>query len=341
MTLLQNPTPHSVPYPWLEKEASRLLPQKEQWPHAWLISGPEGIGKYALARWMASALLCEAPTQHGPCGTCISCTWLAQHTHPDYYACLPESVATPNFTFLGYAESDWIKLDAIRALQARLYLPPHRQRAKVVLIYPAELLNTAASNALLKLLEEPPVSTTFLLIAHRPHLILPTLRSRCNALTLATPTPSLAQTWCKEHAVSNDLLAESGNCPLKALALKDQHEAFNPLLKQLFNPETLDIDTWKAWIDRVPKAERKTALVHAIDALHKTLHDWLCVHHNHEPRFFPSQHTVLSTHLNKISIPKLLNLDHDLKSVRQHSKHPLNPVWVLEDLILRYVALWS
>src|SRR4051812_39100708 len=102
-------------YPWLEPVAAQLLPQRERWSHAWLLNGPEGLGKYALARWVAQTLLCETPMSDGsPCGECTACTWLSQHQHPDYHACLPENAtadAPPNFAFLSHAESDWIKLD--------------------------------------------------------------------------------------------------------------------------------------------------------------------------------------------------------------------------------------
>ncbi len=330
------------PYAWLEPQAKHLSEYRQRWAHAWLISGAEGIGKYAFARWMAYSLLCETPLEKDePCGQCTSCQWLTHHRHPDYYPCLPDNIENPDFSFLSYAESDWIKLDIIRKLHTRIYLPAHRQQAKVILIYPAELVNPAASNALLKLLEEPPSNTYFLLITHHPHQVLPTLRSRCHQLKLATPRTETVAAWCKAADISADDLAQTGQAPLKALSLKKTHESFKPLLQSLFNMnQKVDVDNWKSWIDKCPKAERRSALVYAIDSIRKLSHDWLRVHHGLPPRFFPSQHIVFNKNLCRISIPKLLNLDYALNTVQQHSKHPLNPAWLLEHAVIQYAALW-
>jgi DNA polymerase III subunit delta' len=329
-------------YPWLQRYASVVLAQRKNWPHAWLVSGPEGVGKYALARWMSAVLLCEDRQSTGePCGCCVSCVWYKEHRHPDSYVCVPEFALEEPFDFLTHAESDWIKLDQIRSLQDSLYRPPHRQQAKVVLIYPAELLNIAASNALLKLLEEPPALTTFLLVTHQAERLLPTLRSRCATLSVSAPAIHELGAWCSAQSLSPELLALSGGAPLKALSLKAIEPNYAPILEQLLYPERFDIDECKQWIEKYAKAERKAALLLIHELLYKVLHDWLNAFYGWAPRFFPAKKTYLNQQIVKISIPKLLKLVHDLDTVREHSKHPLNPVWILEELLLRYRELWS
>lgn len=329
-------------YPWLRPYAQNWLNHGDALSHAWLMTGAEGIGKYQLARWMMQSLLCEEHEAR-PCGECVSCQWFLRHQHPDAYHCLPEdqseALADGTRLFLSYEASDWIKIDAVRALQQKIYLPPHRGRAKVILIYPADLLTVATANALLKLLEEPPADTYFFLIAHRADRLLATLRSRCHNLPIHTPSFSETQTWCNAQEISPALLAESGGCPLHATDLKKWHIHFNTLQTTLFHPRSIHIDAWKQLLEKVTKAERRIALAYCLKHLHKMTHDWLCVLHGLSPRFFPSLNTSFQSIKSNILIHKVLDLDHTLNSLHKHSKHPLNTTWILEDVLHRYSQL--
>ncbi len=144
--------------------------------HAMLFSGPEGVGKGAVARAFAALAACPNPSASGDaCGTCRSCERILSHRpgeetrHPDVLWLSPQSSAV-------------IKIAQVRDLLGIIPYPPLEARVRTVVIEPADTMNVEAANALLKTLEEPPSSTRFILITSRPDALLSTIRSRCQAI---------------------------------------------------------------------------------------------------------------------------------------------------------------
>lgn len=133
--------------------------------HAYLFSGPDGIGKRMIALAFARALLCENGTS---CGGCSACIKVDHNNHPDIH--------------LLNADDSSIKIDQIRALQQELSLRPLEGSYKICLIDGAEYFTIGAANALLKTLEEPQPGTLIILLTNRPEKMLPTIRSRCQHL---------------------------------------------------------------------------------------------------------------------------------------------------------------
>ena len=180
-----------------EKPRARLvrLLREGRVPHALLFSGPQGVGKKKTALALAAALLCSAPKDGLACGTCKSCKALAAGTHPDLYAVLPEQAgkATPS-----------VKIEQIRAMRGEASRAPLLSGRRVVLIDDAETMNDAASNALLKTLEEPVGATTFLLITGARQAVLPTIVSRCTGVMFGPlDTESIARIL-EAHGVTEE-----------------------------------------------------------------------------------------------------------------------------------------
>ena len=172
------------PLAWQRDMLRSLLARRVRWPHALLITGRPGIGKRVLANSVARALLCEMPMAEGlPCGKCPGCTYAIAGQHPDLRVVEPidivDDVAKP---------VEWIVVDKIRALTTWAQLTSHRGGAKVGIVDPAERMNAAAANALLKTLEEPPPDTFLLLVSHQPGRLAATIRSRCQVVTAPEPT---------------------------------------------------------------------------------------------------------------------------------------------------------
>jgi len=138
--------------------------------HAYLIAGGSGDSRAALAQRLTAAYLCEGARP--PCGACRACRKVAAGTHPDVSRTAPAP------------DKREISVDQIRALRADAYVRPNEGRRKVYVIDPADAMNPAAQNALLKVLEEGPAYAAFLLLADRPGLLLDTVRSRCEHLAL-------------------------------------------------------------------------------------------------------------------------------------------------------------
>lgn len=143
--------------------------------HAYLFTGPEGVGKKRAAQEMAQALLCVEKPGEG-CDTCESCRRVQANTHPDF-AVVALAPGKKELT-----------IDQVRELKRRLSLRSLRGGKKVALIDDAHLLNSAAQSALLKLLEEPPGDALLILMATNPSLLSRPLLSRCQQVRFA-PLP--------------------------------------------------------------------------------------------------------------------------------------------------------
>lgn len=134
--------------------------------HAYLLEGGDGSGKHFLARLLTNALVCDA--DNPPCGVCNQCYKIRQECHPDVIRIDPTA-----------------PIDELRRILAGLPLKPNDANRKVYLVDGAEKRLPAAQNLLLKSLEEPPESVVFILICNTREGVLPTVRSRCQVLTLA------------------------------------------------------------------------------------------------------------------------------------------------------------
>jgi DNA polymerase-3 subunit delta' len=140
--------------------------------HAYILSGPLGIGKSAFAQVFAQALLCQDPTPDGGCGICDSCRHFSHQAHPDYRTLLLDPA------------DKVIKVERVRqTIQADIALRPQFGRRKVYLV-DADFLNEQGQNTLLKSLEEPPDFVTFILMASGLERLLPTVLSRLTVLPL-------------------------------------------------------------------------------------------------------------------------------------------------------------
>jgi DNA polymerase III subunit delta' len=151
-------------------------------PHAYLFTGPDGVGKELAARAFVQALLCAQAPKVG-CGECATCRRVLAHNHPDITWLMPdeERIARKlaGRSDFDHAPSRDIRVEQVRQLQERLALRALEGSWRVAILTPAEQLNAQAQNALLKTLEEPPRGAVLLLITAAPDRLLPTLRSRC------------------------------------------------------------------------------------------------------------------------------------------------------------------
>lgn len=203
----------SRPYPWHERNW-RLLRQAlsaDRLPHALLLVGPRGIGKRAFAEAFAQSLLCGEPDAQGlACGQCRTCRFFAAGTHPDFRCLEPEEEGKP------------IKVDSVREFAAWSVMKPQEGLHRVTLIQPADAMNAAAANSLLKTLEEPVSGNLILLLTSRPSMLPPTVRSRCQRVVFAVPSQDEAVSWLSSQGGAGDwrmLLRLAKGAPLRALEL--------------------------------------------------------------------------------------------------------------------------
>jgi DNA polymerase-3 subunit delta' len=187
-------------------------------PHALLVCGPGGLGKRALVEMFVRARLCETPQDGRACGSCRTCKLLAAGTHPDRMRVKLE----PN-PKTGVMRKE-IVVDQIRELSARLAMSSQLDGWQVAVIDPADAMNAAAQNALLKTLEEPTEASLIVLVADQPWRLSATIRSRCQRIDLAAPPPGEALAWLHARGVesADAVLAAAGGNPGQAWLLAEQ-----------------------------------------------------------------------------------------------------------------------
>lgn len=182
--------------------------------HAYLFTGPRGVGRRTLALRLAQTINCQQPPAPGePCRACRACTHIEAMQHPDLHVVQAER------------EGGFLKVDQIRELQRGLSLHPYEARQRIALLLRfEEARRDEAANILLKTLEEPPAQVTLMLTAESPERLLPTIVSRCEVLrlrpvSLETLTQALEQNRGLDAERARLLAHISGGRPGYALRL--------------------------------------------------------------------------------------------------------------------------
>lgn len=339
-------------YPWHDAAWAKLQHLRVRMPHAILFYGPQGTGKAAFAERVAQSLLCAAPRSDGhACGECAACGWFAGYNHPDYRRVRPEILddaapddgeeSEPGEGKKGgrsKAPSKEIKIDQIRALADFMNISTHRQGMRVVLMYPAEALNMAAANALLKTLEEPPPNTVFLLVCHSVDSLLPTILSRCRKFALPMPAPEQALAWLQQQGVPDaaDWLAELGGAPLAAgaRAAAEACDAKDEFLRALAAP---GIDLALKCAERLQKA----AVPELVVWLQRWLYDMLSLKVSGRIRYYPRYRKQLQTLAQGAELPLLMRALKAANERRAVAEHPLAARLFIEDMLLDYASVFA
>ena len=193
---------------------------------SYLFSGPEGIGKKLVAKTLAKAVNCSEGALD-PCDNCASCLKIERNEHPDVYMIDCDTpILIDSQSGNERADSDAIKIGHIRQLQKNIALKPYEGRKKVFIIDAAHNLTAEASNAFLKILEEPVKSSLIILITSKPFLLFKTIISRCRVVKFSGLSREGLKEMIKEDFGLDDESAHflayfSEGRPGRALGLKD------------------------------------------------------------------------------------------------------------------------
>lgn len=322
-------------YPW-QNTLWQQLAGRTQHAHAYLLHGPAGIGKRALAERLMALLLCKSPAGLEACGQCKSCLLLAAGSHPDNYILEPEEADKA------------IKVDQVRDLVGFVAQTAQLGGRKVVLIEPVESMNINAANALLKSLEEPSGDTVLLLVSHQSSRLLPTVRSRCVQQACPLPSEAMSLQWlatalpdCSEEERVELLTLAAGSplmaANLQAQGVREQRAQVVDGVKKLLKQQVSATQLAEGW--------------NAIPLL--LLFDWFCDWSNLILRYqltqdekglgLPDMRKVVQYLAQKASREKVLNIQDWILAQRQKvlSKANLNRVLLLEALLVQWAALPS
>jgi DNA polymerase-3 subunit delta' len=326
--------------PWQVNTLRELLARRDTLPHALLVYGRTGIGKVDFARAMAQSLLCEAPDHGVACGICPACKWFTDGNHPDYREVFPDALGEDAEEADEAADPDGrekkkskeIRIEQIRALSDFMTLSTHRDGFRVLLVRPAEAMNPAAANALLKTLEEPPPRTVILLVTDSIGRLLATIKSRCQRVMAPAPTADLALSWLNGQGLSEPALAlaQAGGAPLDAVAFADPE--FQRLRHQFIGA----LADANADYLATAQAFEKGDLPSAITWLQTWVSDLALSRLTGSVRYHPDQKAAISRFATRLDLPALFRYESQLRQARRTVHHPLNARLLLEQLLLSY-----
>ncbi len=321
--------------------------RRDRLPHALLLIGQNGLGKFDLARQFAAALLCESPlAAQRACGQCLACNWFAQGNHPDFRLLQPESLSQEGEVEEGKKKpSQQITIDQVRALDEFLGVGSHRGGLRIVIVNPAEAMNRSTANSILKTLEEPPPSTLFLLVSSEPNRLLPTIRSRCQVMPVPLPAQSRAVQALRQAGIdqAEHWLALAGGAPRLAseMASGGQHGWLDSLCDRLADGARTDALSLAANLDKaIRDSKGQLLLKQIIEALQKWLVDLSLLQSGLAVRYFLAREKQLTTLAAMIPGMRSINFYRALHLRRQEAEQPLNARLFLEGVLLDYRNLF-
>lgn len=335
---MSGPAATTAPLPWLAAPLRQAL--QTQRAHALLVHGPQGVGQFEMALTLANAWLCESVSSDiatRPCGHCASCLLVRARSHPDLLVLVPEALreelgwnadeaSEEGGSGRGEASgkrkpSKDIRVEEVRRIVTFAQTTAARSLGKVVVVYPAERMNGVSANALLKTLEEPPGNLRFVLAGSSVDALLPTIRSRCQAVRLGIPETSVAAAWLQAQGITQPevLLAAAGGQPEEALR---------------WFREGLDAQAWLALPEQLARGDAAGLpawpLPRVVDMLFKVCHDAMRSAVGAAPRYFPA-----ASMGQKVCSAALTRWYRELCRIARHAEHPWQAALTIEMLVMQ------
>jgi DNA polymerase-3 subunit delta' len=281
--------------------------------HAWLFFGPEGSGSLPLAIAFARYILCTDRKDDDACGNCPACNKVSKYIHPDLHFVFPvnktrhvdkDNVVSDDFltdwrSFLSnnpYGRlNQWydqielenkqgiINTEESKRLAGKLFLKSYESDYKVVIIWQPEKMNDQAGNKLLKLLEEPPPMTIFVMVSENPELLLSTVRSRCTPLKIPRiDDSSLTEVLISRHQFNPDKAEKTARLAagnyIKALDLMSDAEeskynfvSFRSLMRSCFKSSIPEIMKMAEELASLTREKQKSFLEYALGVLRESM----------------------------------------------------------------------
>jgi len=258
--------------------------------HAYLFTGPDGVGKSTTAKGLAAILLCQEKWTSAPCGRCPGCLKFASNSHPDFLPVRPDGTA--------------IKIDQIRKLKKALAFPPLASRQRIILLEDVQTMRREAANSLLKTLEEPPPDNLIILIASGSDPLLSTIVSRCQVIPFYPLAIDLAAAVLMHINTGLDrrsalaLASLTDGCPGRAETLEtnDLMELREDIITALLNAPQSEAEAVEtALILSAKTAELKNSLDYLLDLLRIFFKDAMLMHLD-DSRKAVSAHTMEINH---------------------------------------------
>ena len=337
--------------PWQHEVWSRIAESFDRLPHATLLSGSEGIGKFQLASRLAMVLLCDRDEPH-PCGACRGCRLFAASTHPDLHVITSEAMLDSMDSVLAaYSERylddsrarskrktvrTTILISQIRSLIHEANTVAHISKNKVFVIAPVDAMTTSASNSLLKVLEEPAPNNFLILVTENSQKLLPTIASRCQNIRMPDPDFDDAEQWLVQEGLNQqeiDAIKVTGRAPLLGLRSARSSVLFE---SEKFLEKVIQTLTGTSGEDAVMLAEQglKLGENECLYELHQLVSDLIRMKLTRTPQLKYSKSNLLDI-ASRINPRSLFSIYDLIGQLRQQIKEgALDKTLAIEDVLL-------
>ena len=323
-------------YPWF-KDAWTAIHQNNKLPHALIFKGKEGIGKYDFANTFAKSYLCQTQLpNYLPCEVCTSCNWFPD-SHPDFKHIAPIESEDDESSKRKTVRKKNIFINQIRELSEYLELSAHQEKGRrIVLIEPADSLNQAASNALLKILEEPPENTLFILVTSQAQKLIATIRSRCQLLDLRGPSFDEAKLFLDRQKIVHEesLLSFTGGSPFNAIKELENQSERNVITQLLSQGHKIDFT-------KINYTILTQGLDWTINMIQKWIFDLLLSFHTQQSHYFKGQEAQISSQTKQINLNTLLLFASELNELKKIASHPVNQELQLQNIFIKYKQIFE
>ncbi len=359
------------------KERLTRAVDEQRVSHAQLFSGPEGSGNLALALAYAQYVCCLDKREGDSCGNCTSCKKYQKLIHPDLHFVFPV-VKTPKFkdpvsdNFIEewrklvienayFNMEDWFDFIGVENAQGLIYahqseeiirklsLKSFESEYKVMVIWMPEKMHVACANKLLKMIEEPPVKTLFLLVTGNEEEIITTIRSRCQLVKIPSISAEDIQTAIGDlpetegRDLQNLVHLSRGNYR-KAINLLEQDEStqynlerFKELMRFTYGRKFLDLFQWVNEISGIGRERQKTFLQYSLGLVRENFVNNL---KTKELVFMDEKEQAFSSRFSPfINERNILSITSELEKAFQHIAMNGNPRIIFTDLSLKITKL--
>lgn len=346
-------------------------------PHAQLICGSEGVGKLPLAIAYARYLCCTHRSGQEACGECPSCKKFDKLVHPDLHFAFPiykkDSSKTPHSDdFIdkwrqAVAENPYMNLNQwmdhigtenqqglIYASQSeeiirKLTLKSSEGGYKVMIIWMAEKMNTECSNKLLKMIEEPPAQTIFILVAENPDLLLPTIQSRVQRLTLRPVeegkiSEALTERYGLEETDARQIAHASAGNWLQAVEsihlgnrTKEYIELFMALMRRSYARDLKGMRQWADMVAGMGREPQKNFLIYCQRMIRES---FICNFHRPEINYMNNEEANFTSRFAPfVNEKNIFGIMEELSEAQRHIEQNVNAKMVFFDLALKMIML--
>lgn len=318
--------------------------QSGKFPHAYLFTGPEGVGKKTAAKLLSMVCNCrghefhpkspprgEAPGGNtdpklpAACGQCLSCKKILSANHPDVYWISP----------IG----SYIKVDQIRGLCQRLALKPYEAKIRLAVIECAHTLNPEAGNTLLKILEEPPDQTIFILMARQSSELLPTIVSRCRHIRFNPISTESIQNYLENHyAVTTTesaiIAAMSGGSLSRAAAMKEKDwiSHRNWIINTIAELDRQTINYHLAFAEALARDSGRVRT--ALEIMKSWYRDLAVYAYRPGSLINNDISDKIAVHSRKASLKRLLAIIHSIETTASHIEANANARLAIDQLVI-------